>query len=397
MDLILLLILVSAAIGLIVGFVKGFTKVKAWANDVVLSALCVALIMKALKNNTPDWMKIYINGVEITNFVITLVLCVLFILLFTFISYRAKKFFTKGIEKRKLKSYYEQYEDREETEEELVDALNCKDEKKFNSLIKKDFHESEGTIGVLNRVCGSLTLAIKGAVIAFWTVSAVLVLLDLAHLEGVDFIGSLLESNTWLAIKGYALDFLFVALISLCIRSGYKGGLFTSLWSVAVILLIALAGYLSYYLAFNVEEFIQLSEGLAVNIAEAVAPITDITANYGVTAEFIAKILVTLFIFVFALVIVILIAVFVPKILKSARDSAIFKTIDGILGAIVALALVLGLIAFMCKILYDLRALDFMNRLDTYFTESIIANALYTDNILNALIQTNFLQWFIPQ
>ncbi|MBO5328452.1 MAG: hypothetical protein J6B04_04695 [Clostridia bacterium] len=415
MDIILIPILVAAAIGLVIGFIKGFTKIKSWANDLVLTTVCVVAIMNKIGALIPEWLqKLGVEGgamgmqpeqlTAIAQFAVTLLLTIAFIMLFAFISKRAKKFFEKGIANRKLKSYYKQMEERDETEEEMVAALEEKDERTFKKLAKNEFKESSGAIGIFNRVWGALTLALKGAVIAFIAISAVYVIIDLLNVSfdinvnngtNTNIIHVLLNETTWLTLKPYVFDLLTVALIMLCLRCGFKAGLFGALWPIVQVALVILAGYVAWHLAFNDTAFVQLGYNLSNAIGDKLTAITQYTEGFGLTAEVLCQSIITLGLFIIELIPIILLGVFVPKLLANARDSKIFKSIDGSLGAIVSLVLVLGVILAIGSVFNSINDLEIMQDFNTYFERSQISNVFYLDNVINFFVKINIRDWLI--
>lgn len=374
-----------AAIGFIIGFIKGFTNVRTWANDYLFATLCTLLALKLfnMEGDNRFWL--------ICGFTVG------FLIFFMIVSRWTHVFFANGIKKRKLRSFYDHYEEREENDEDILDAIDLKDERTYRKLSGKKFRESSGAIGIFSRICGGITLMIKAVVIAALVASAVLVVIDLIQVSavgGVDMIQKIYQSSLWALVKKYAFDFYLVGIVLLCIRIGFKGGLLTNLWTLVVIALLIGAGYVSYNFAFHVEAFRPAVEGLSVSLTGKIDEFVQ-SGNLQAAAEkfgdtsglalFISRCIFTAVFFIVLLIPVILCAVFVPRLIDFARDGVIFSVIDGILGAAVLLGIVMGLILVLGATFYTLDEFDFMAKFKEYIGDSKIATIVYQDNILNGL------------
>ena len=108
--------------------------------------------------------------------------------------------------------------------------------------------------------------------------------------------------------------------------------------------MVAGSAVLSFHLAFTAPEFLSAAAKMEGSLANSLAGVGDVLEAVGLTYNKLAQIIIGLIIFVFMLIAVILIAVFVPKLIDKARDGVIFRSIDGVLGAIALTAVVVGLL-----------------------------------------------------
>jgi hypothetical protein len=83
------------------------------------------------------------------------------------------------------------------------------------------------------------------------------------------------------------------------------------------------------------------------------------------------------------LVVVILIAAFVPKLIDRAREGVIFRTVDGVLGAIILTVFIFAILMVLGAVANSLSDYEFMNVFTSYFEKSKIATFVYNRNLLN--------------
>lgn len=369
-------IICLALIGFLIGFLKGFTNVKTWANDYFFATVCVLIVANIVKTEGSErfWL---IAGLAVG--------C---LILFTILSARTKVFFEKGIERSKRRSYYESYEARVENDEDILDALDEKNEKRYRRLARRKYGEHEGAMGVFSRICGGITLAIKAVVMVGILASAVFIVIDFIQIDVLsETFAELYAGKLWAFIKTYAFDFYIMGVALMCIRIGFKGGLLNKLWFFAVLALLGGAGFVSYHLAFNVQSFQPLAEKVVSGFAEGIQPFVDAVQSVlpNFTTVTVGQIIITAGLFVLLLIPVILISVFVPKLIDSAREGAAFAAIDGALGAVVLFAVVMGILFLLGAVLYTLNDLPFMAKFNEYMDGSKIACISYSGNIMNDL------------
>lgn len=345
--------LASASVfGLIIGVVKGYSKVKSWAVEYLLATFIAVGIGGAVSKTFAD--DAGVGGV--------VVLAVAIGLLLAFAS---------------------------------VFALLRKGFAKHRNKVKGGF------LNFLNRILGGITLAAKGFVICGLIWAGLLAVIDLAQLEalGIELLSNVLEplkeiyaSEIWIGAKPLIMDFMIVGVILASIKCGYSSGISSVLWALTVLGLLAGAGFIAWHLAFNVESF----SGAVTAIQNAVA---NLAGEIELPTEEIARWILTAGLFLCMLVVIILLAIFVPRFLSFARDSKIFFVIDGTAGALVATALSVGVLLFLGGVLQTINDLPFMEIFNTYFEGSQIASCFYMNNILSAfgaIPDLPLRDWLVP-
>ncbi len=369
---------VFALIGLIVGLVKGFTRVKSWAVELLLCcSVCIAVSTFALNKMTGS-----------TPAIIALALSVSLVCIFMLLFEVFRKSLSKKIEKRKQLSYYKQYDEMEDNTEKILSALGTEDKKQYKKLTKRKFKQSGGAWGVVDKIFGGLTLAVKGFVIAGMLAAITLAVLEFARLTGeggklYSSLGGIYSNRIWLLTKNYIFDFLFVFIVMLCIKFGYASGISSCLWTVAVIGLIVGSGVLAFNLAFKVDEFVSVAVSLEGKIADKLAGVAGMLESIGLTTLKLSKIIIGIIIFLLLLIVDIIIAVFVPRLIDRARDGVIFRGVDGVIGALVLTTFISGILLVVGAVANAMHDLAFMNVFNAYFEKSAVATYIYDKNILN--------------
>lgn len=391
--ILLILIAVFAVWGLIAGIIKGFTNSKSSAVELVLvGVICIIigrLLIKSMASDPSGSKDQNLVPAIITLAAVILLICV-FMSLFAFF----RKSIRKKIEKRKLLSYYRQYDEQQANTEEILDALSIDDTKTYKKLSKRKFKQSAGGWGVANRILGGVVLAIRGVVLAGFISVILIMVLEFSRLSGgsmSSFCGNLYESKIWLGLKSYIFDFIFVGIIMMCIKSGYENGITNTLWSLIMIVLVIGSIILSYKLAFTVEEFGTAAQSIGDKLAESMESIGSMLETVGLGGQKIGKVILMILVFIPLLFIVILIGKFVPRILDSAREGKIFHAVDGAFGAIITTALVLVILLVIGSIFKSISDLEFMQVFTAYFEKSGIATFIYTRNIF---IEISIKSWF---
>ncbi len=324
-----------AVIGLVVGLVKGFTEVQTWAGEYLVSALLtisVGVILKA-------------TGVGSTAAgIVVIIAAVLLLLLCIGLSGLFKRIIRHALERR------------------------------------DDEMRSYGAVGVINRIWGGVVLAIKGMMVAFIIIVPVFIVLDLAHITGLQSsLGGLLGSGLWLNLKAVAFDFIILGFINIAVRHGFSNGISSSLWSLLVFGFAVGAGFIAYNLVFNSGLFNDASSAFANTVGGWFGGKLSLSEDVILT---IARWIITAGLFVLLLVVVFLISFFVSRVLTFARLGSAFYVADGILGALVMLIITAGIILFIGYIVQPIYDLDFMQPFTSYFARSVVARYFYQDNLL---------------
>ena len=337
--IILVLLIATGVIGLAVGLVKGYTKVKTWANDYVLATLFTILLGLIAKNS---------EGTASAIFGIVVLVCAAaFILLCALISKILQKFIAKRLERR------------------------------------KENGKKGGFLGLFNRLFGGFTLALKGITLSAIIVVVLLTVLDLSGIEAIkNAIADCYSGGLWVMIKPHIFDFIVVGIMQLCIRHGFENGIVSSAWSLFVVALVGLAGYISYHLAFNVAAFNGPAESFGEVLEGSLGSAVTFLSGIGITPVVLARIIILIGFFILFGIVVALVAKFVPRLLHFARMGSAFYVIDGVLGALVSTVVVVALLLIIGNILQPLQGLEFAATLDSYFEGATVANFIYTDNIL---------------
>lgn len=373
------LIALFAVIGAVTGVTKGFTQVKSWAVEMLLAGVISIALSKLFSSKLDDGT---------VKAILSLGICLVLVCLLMLVFVILRKRLSKSIEKRKQKWYYEHYDEIEGNTEQILSALGKEDTKTYNKLTKRKFRQSGGAWGVVDRVFGGVTLAIKGAVMSGIFFAVVLAVLDFSRLpaEGgalYEALGGIYSSSIWAFFKNFIFDFLLVGILMVCIKSGYSSGISSAVWTLVVIGLIGGAGYLSFHLSTTVPSFVSVAGNLEAKLADKLAGVAGILEGVGLTTLKLCEILIGIGIFALMLVAVILIAVFVPRLIDRARDSVIVRSIDGVFGAIIFTAVCFGIIFMLGAVLKTIYEVQFMDVFNAYFEKSGIATWIYDKNPVN--------------
>lgn len=397
---------VFAVAGLFTGFVKGFTRVKSWAVELSLTCILGICISNLIKSDNPVVK-------AAASLAVTLILLCLFMVNFAVLRKVLSKKIERNIQKHNEQleaqvaaegelpaeygSFEEPYAQPEyESETEMIsvtgieEAQTAQPEKKKRE--KKPRAYSGGGYKIADRVLGSFTLAVKGAAISLIFFSILLAIIDFSRLAADGgslngIFGSLYTGKFWLGYRNYIFDIIIVGIIMISIKSSYARGLTSAVWMLTVIALVAGAFALAYHLAFNVPEFVNAADGLYAHLfADIPESLQEI-----ITVD-VAKIIICALVFIFLLIAVILVAVFVPKLIDSARDGAVFSNVDGILGAIFVTAFILALLFVVGAVLKPFGSLGFMEAFNVYFEKSGIATYFYNNNPIEFNIPVT--EWF---
>ena len=376
---IIALVAASAFTGAVIGVVKGFTKVNSWAVELILTGLIIIPVSyRAIAPLGGSLAAIITLGVTVALVYAMLGLFKLF-----------RFGLNSRIELRKKLSYYRQYDEIEDNTEKTLCAMGSEDKKAFKKLAKRKFKQSGGVWGGIDRVFGMIALALKGAVIAGIISAVALAIIDFSRLAAAGgslngALGGIYVSGAWAFFKNYIFDFIVIGIFSLCIRNGFAGGLSSLAWGLIVLGMVAGSAVLSFHLAFTAPEFLSAAAKMEGSLANSLAGVGDVLEAVGLTYNKLAQIIIGLIIFVFMLIAVILIAVFVPKLIDKARDGVIFRSIDGVLGAIALTAVVVGLLLVVGALANSLRGQEFMDVFSAYFAKSGVATYFYDKNLLNS-------------
>ena len=377
---IIICLVMFAGIGFLVGYLKGFTAVKSWAVEYLFSAL-FSIALGALFHKTLGERGGAQGG---TAGILTLLFAIALMIVFTVLCMLLRKLFTKKIAACEKRSYYEQYEDREENKEQILDAIYDNDEPEYKRLVKEEekFKPKQGGWRIADRVVGGVTLMIEAIVITGIISSVILMFLDLANFPSIaGRMSGIYSSGSWKLAKNHLLDFFIIGLILACIKCGYSSGISSALWSFVVIFLVIGAGALAHYFAFKVEAFERLAENL--NLPDTLANLANSLSQIGmsVSATKLSQFFIMLGLFAVFIVVVIITAIFVPRALRAARESEVFYAIDGGFGAAALTVIMIAVLLFGGAVFASVSDFEFIQPFSSYFDKSVVANYFYQDNI----------------
>ena len=370
---------IIAVIAIITGLVKGFSRTKTWATEYVFAAAISILIFTLADTSgiTNEWALLALKvGVPAA---LTIV--------FAIFSNRFKAAAVRGIKRAEKRSYYLQYGNIEQNKLEILDSIELGDRRAYNRLSRRRFKMRRGGAGVADRFFGAVTLLIKTAVVFSAIAIVALVVVDLTGLgEGLS---SLYDSNLWVFISSIAMDLFVVAVIFFAIRAGYRTGISGALWTIIIIVLICGTAYITFT---NLEAY----EDMAVKLADG--------ANISFITTTVAECIIAFLIFVVALVVIIIVGCAVGGIISRARESKAFSTIDGIYGAVVALAIALAILLVLGGLLWSMSGSAAFKTFNSYMFytttdgkhSASIASAFYNFNPINSLGWFENLPFYMP-
>lgn len=361
----IVLVVVGAVIGAVAGFFRKFTKTSFWGITVLFALLFERMIGTSVNKSSNG----YGLAVLLTAIIVLLVLSAVLLAL--------RQLLAKAVAARRKLSEYKNYDDRAESDELILNAVDSGDKREYKRQLrkKKKIKDSEGVWGILDRIFGSVSgcinaLAGVGALIVF-----VLLFADLSGISAVrNAFDPLLSSASWQGLgTDIAVDLLIVCALSLSIRIGYRGGISSAISIVVVLGLVVGFGFAAWSIASS-EACAGAVEALKNGI------LSGISGTLGGAADTVAKAIIAVIIFVLSLVVIILVGIFLPKIIDKFRDNKIFNAVDGVLGALFMCAVVTMLLLVFGGIAYTLNDLPFMAQLNEYAKRACIGDGIYACN-----------------
>ena len=334
--IILVTIAIGAVAGLAAGLVKGFSRVKSWGVEYVLACALTIFIMTLIGKKLEG----AVAGA------VSLGLAIGFLLLFMLISFILRIVFKK-----------------------------CRESRIRNNL------KGGGASGVVDRLFGGFTLAVKGAVIMCVVNVAMITAFELIQVSFINkAYADIFSSPIWQFFKPYVFDCFVIGIITLCIRCGYSSGISSVLWTFIVILMVIGVGLIAYHFAFKVQAFNALATALAAKLEGVMGGMSSF-----LPAETLARIIIMIGLFLAMLVVVILIGIFMPRLINFARESKVFYAIDGVIGAFFATLTALAFLMLVGGVLGSISDLEFMLPFTAFFEKSQLAKYFYTENLFSLL------------
>ncbi len=375
----------AAVLGLFIGFGKGFTRVNSWGLEFVFAAVIVLALGGVIGK----------VGDGIMPGVLMLGTTVVALIVLKILSGGLRGLFRKGKKRSMAREEYEYDEfdvegvdedddgmsdSMDENEIEEYAPVTGKKGKKKKRKINND--EIRGACGILDRIFGAVALAVKGAVIMTLIFSLVLVFIDLIQIEFItNAVQDVFAGELWKLLKPRVMDLFVVAIIFLCVKSGFSSGFSQTLWSLIVLAMFAGAAFVSWNLAFNAPSFAGAAQSLADKLGTLafLEKVKDVIPLINI-----AKSILTVAVFILLAVVIMILRIFVPRIIHLARNSSVVYFIDGVFGAVFGTAVILGVILFIGYVLQPISDLEMLSKFTAYFSESQLAKYMYGENLILA-------------
>ena len=370
---------VLAAIGLIVGFCFGYIRMSFWGGTVVGATLICFVVDKAgFIPEDYQWGGMVMLGVALgTVIVLTL--------LFTLV----RRYIVRQVEERRKLSSYRLHDEKEANDERILIALDKKDKKAYRKYASRRFTPKRGAWGAVDRVFGALTLTINIFAALAVIASLALVVIDSAGLaDSVSFLDSVYSNAFWQGQgSALAIDMIIIALMCMCVRVGFNGGILSTLSVVIILGLLGGAGYLAYHLAFNTGWFNDAAAGAYNSLLSGlITPdIQNTLDGVNITAEVLGKIIIAVGLGVILLIPAIIISVFVPRAFDKLRVFDTVSAIDGAIGAAVLTAVVFGVLVFLGALVWQVSDLKGFEIFNQYMAGTHVACGLYNNNEIASL------------
>lgn len=372
--ILIVLACVGAALGVLVGFFKKFTKTSFWGITVLLTLLIQSWFKKS-------------DGFGTLIIIVTVaVLIVLTLLVGLF-----KKCLKKKVNARLAYSHYKNMDDLEENEARILNAVDNGDRREYKKLLKKGkkIKDTAGGWGVVDGVLG----AVSGCVNVLMGIAAIILpVLLFADLSQISFLNSMfsgvLASGGWTGLGAkWALDLPLITALALSLRIGYKGGISSVLGFVIILGMIVGFAAASFSIASS-----EACAGAVESLKNGL--LSGFSSLLGNAANTVAKVVLAAIIFLLSLIIIIMVGIFLPKLLDKLRENKVFGGIDGVLGAIVLCAVMLALLLVAGGIASSMSAQSFMEKFNSYEALAHFADGLYTYNLIGSSFSSLVGGWF---
>ncbi|MGN1372593.1 MAG: hypothetical protein ACI4VK_00940 [Candidatus Coproplasma sp.] len=357
---------VTSVIGAVIGIFKKATGLPFWGITVLLSILISWLVAKLVPvSGLYSWL---VLGITVGSAI-----------LLTLFFNGVKAFINKRIERAKEYSHYKNADERAGNEEYTLNAVDKKDKKQYRKYSKKGrkIKDSSGGWGVFNRILGFIVGGVEWLVAVGSIICALLLFIDLSGitlLQENEIVQELLTSSVWTELgTKFVLDMLLVGGIVIAFKSGFNKGIFFLITPVVVIAMLGGFGYASWAIASS-----DACGGIVTSLQNGLlASLMSIDENLTKT---IAMVIIAAVIFLLSLILVILVGIFLPKLIDKYRDNDAFYVIDGVLGAVVSIVLLLVVYIALGGIAYTINDLEFMAKFNSYEAASVFADAFYNYN-----------------
>lgn len=378
---IILVVLIATALGALVGFFKKFHGASLVGVTVLLTFIINKIIGSAVKKTGLGY------GIAL------LITVVLSLLILSLAAKILQNLFNKVLSARLQFSHYKHHDDVEEKEAYILSAVDSGDKKEYKKQLKEleNIKDSAGVWGLLDRILGAVNGGLNVLVGTIVVVSVIMVFADISGLASGVFGGALASSGWTKFGKGLALDIPLITVLSLCIWSGYKGGISSVLCFLVVIGMLVGFGFASYSIVSS-----EACAGAVSSLANG-SLLSGVHALLGDKTEAVAKIIIGVIIYLLSLVVVILVGIFLPKIVEKFREDRVFGIADGVAGAIVLCLAVTVILLVFGGISATLKDVSFMEKFTSYEKMACFGDAMYSCNPLSSVFANLPLAgWFAP-
>lgn len=360
---------VAAAIGAVIGIFKKATGLSFWGVTVVLSVLVSWLVAKFVPQDSTLYSWLILG--------ITVAAAVLLIGIFGGL----KKFLEKRVKNTKEYSHYKNKDKLDENEAYIMGAVDDKNKKQYRKLRRnrRKIKDSSGGWGAVNRVLGLIVGGMDWLVAVGSIICALLLFVEFCGISVVQdnaIAKELLASDGWVKVGAkFAIDILVVGTLVITLKSGFKRGIFRLVTPIVVLAMIGGFGYVSWAIASS-----SLCEGMVTGMQNGL--LAQVTSMNERLSGVIAKLIIAAIIFLLSFIIIIITGKTLPKLLDKYRDNDAFYVIDGVLGAILSVGVLLVAYLALGGVAYTLNDLAFISKFNSYEAQSTFANVFYQFNPL---------------
>lgn len=362
---------VAAAIGAVIGIFKKATGLSFWGVTVVLSVLVSWLVAKFVPQDSTLYSWLILG--------ITVAAAVLLIGIFGGL----KKFLEKRVKNTKEYSHYKNKDKLDENEAYIMGAVDDKNKKQYRKLRRnrRKIKDSSGGWGAVNRVLGLIVGGMDWLVAVGSIICALLLFVEFCGISVVQdnaIAKELLASDGWVKVGAkFAIDILVVGTLVITLKSGFKRGIFRLVTPIVVLAMIGGFGYVSWAIASS-----SLCEGMVTGMQNGL--LAQVTSMNERLSGVIAKLIIAAIIFLLSFIIIIITGKTLPKLLDKYRDNDAFYVIDGVLGAILSVGVLLVAYLALGGVAYTLNDLAFISKFNSYEAQSTFANVFYQFNPLQS-------------